>query len=149
DGLHRYEISSWARPGFESRHNTRYWNGSDYLGIGPGAHSFCARPAPRRWWNVRLPHHWRALIADQGIAVDADERLTPAHAPSDSLIPGPRGVEGADIPEFDRRFAVRLEEASPQLRTLEKDSLVERRDARLRLTARGLRFADTVGALLV
>jgi oxygen-independent coproporphyrinogen-3 oxidase len=46
-GLERYEISSWARPGRAFRHNTRYWDGTDYLGIGPGAHSFHAGPPAR------------------------------------------------------------------------------------------------------
>ena len=47
-GLARYEISSWARPGFESCHNQSYWDGSDYLGVGAGAHSFHRDPAPGR-----------------------------------------------------------------------------------------------------
>src|SRR5262249_34270757 len=51
-GFRRYEISSWARAGFESRHNTRYWDGPDYLRLGPGRHAFCATPRPRRWWHL-------------------------------------------------------------------------------------------------
>src|SRR5262249_61371447 len=77
-GFRRYEISSWARTGFESRHNTRYWDGSDYLGIGPGAHSFCATPAPRRWWNLRLPHRWRDAGGRQGTLRPRGDVLTAA-----------------------------------------------------------------------
>jgi oxygen-independent coproporphyrinogen III oxidase len=148
-GFRRYEISSWARTGFESRHNTRYWDGSDYLGIGPGAHSFCAAPAPRRWWNLRLPHRWRDAVARQGTAVDGEELLTPAEARADFVITGLRRLAGADVVEFERRFTVPVHAAFPQLLHLEQDGLVEIRAARLRLTPRGLRFADTVGALLV
>src|SRR6185295_8156647 len=55
-GYARYEISSWAQPGFASRHNQSYWDGSDYLGLGAGAHSYSHIPAPgARWSNVRLP----------------------------------------------------------------------------------------------
>ncbi len=148
-GLQRYEISSWARPGFASRHNTHYWDGSDYLGLGPGAHSFHALPPTRRWWNVRLPHRWRAAVAEDGTAVDGEEHLTEAQARADFVISGLRRITGVDVPEFERRFATTLRSAFPQLPHLETDGLVELSGGRLRLTPRGLRYADTVGACLV
>ena len=57
-GLERYEISNYARPGLESRHNVNYWEGGDYLGIGAGAHSHHRKPEDplgERWQNERLP----------------------------------------------------------------------------------------------
>jgi putative oxygen-independent coproporphyrinogen III oxidase len=148
-GFQRYEISSWARPGFASRHNTHYWDGSDYLGLGPGAHSFHAGPVARRWWNVRRPHSWRSAVAEQGTAVDGEERLSDAQARSDFVITGLRRIGGVDVGEFERRFATSVRTAFPQLLHLEREGLVVFCDATLRLTARGLRYADTVGALLV
>src|SRR5262249_53065099 len=120
-GFRRYEISSWARPRFESRHNTRYWDGTDYLGIGPGAHSFCAPPSPRRWWNVRRPDRWRTAVAERGTAVDGDEVLTDAQARADFIITGLRHLAGADVAEFERRFAVAIRAAFPQLPHLEHE----------------------------
>jgi putative oxygen-independent coproporphyrinogen III oxidase len=148
-GFQRYEISSWARPGFASRHNTHYWDGSDYLGLGPGAHSFHAGPVARRWWNVRRPHSWRSAVAEHGTAVDGEERLSDAQARSDFVITGLRRIGGVDVGEFERRFATSVRTAFPQLLHLEREGLVVFCDATLRLTARGLRYADTVGALLV
>jgi oxygen-independent coproporphyrinogen-3 oxidase len=148
-GLLRYEISSWARPGFASRHNARYWDGSDYLGIGPGAHSFHAGPPARRWWNVRHPARWRATIGADGTAVDGEERLTVEQARADFVITGLRRIAGADVTEFERRFGVALADAFPQLAGLRADGLVAVDGGRVRLTGRGLRFADTVGTLLV
>ncbi len=148
-GFERYEISSWARPGCESRHNTRYWDGSDYLALGPGAHAFHAGPPARRWWNVRLPHRWRAAVAADGTAVAGDEVLTDAQARSDFVITGLRRIAGADAAEFERRFARTVTDAFPQLRTLAGDGLVDLRGGMVRLTPRGLRLADTVGASLV
>ena len=149
-GLARYEISSWARPGFESRHNTGYWDGTDYLGLGPGAHSFRASGSTaRRWWNVRLPQGWRAAVAARGTAVDGEEVLVDAEARSDFVVAGLRRLAGVDVAEFERRFRVALLAALPELTGLARDGLVQI-DARcLRLTRRGLRFADTVSALLV
>ena len=55
-GLERYEISNYARPGLESRHNVNYWEGGDYLGVGTGAHSHHREPTDplgERWQNER------------------------------------------------------------------------------------------------
>lgn len=58
-GLASYEISNWARPGAECRHNLLYWRQGDYLGIGCAAHS---HRAGRRWWNVRTPERYVELV---------------------------------------------------------------------------------------
>lgn len=149
-GYERYEISSWARPGFASRHNTSYWDGSDYLGVGAGAHSFSAMPAPgRRWANVRRPDVYRATVAATGTAVDSDERLTPAQARADFVLTGLRRTSGIDVVAFARRFGQPLGDVFPQLAELVHDGLVEQAAGRVRLTARGLVFADTVAARFV
>jgi oxygen-independent coproporphyrinogen-3 oxidase len=150
-GLARYEIASFARPGFASRHNTAYWDGSDYLGLGPGAHGFCATPAPgRRWSNVRDPAAHRVAVAAAGTAVADDEPLTPARARADFVWTGLRRVrDGVDAERFAARFGVALADAFPQLDGLVRDGLLERRGARVRLTPRGIRFADGVAAAFV
>ena len=59
-GLVNYEVSNWARPGHECRHNLLYWRQHDYLGFGCAAHSHVAG---RRWWNVRTPERYIAAVA--------------------------------------------------------------------------------------
>ncbi len=66
-GLANYEVSNWARPGHESRHNHLYWDQADYRGFGCAAHSHAAG---RRWWNVRTPDRYIDLIR-RGEAVEA------------------------------------------------------------------------------
>jgi putative oxygen-independent coproporphyrinogen III oxidase len=66
-GLVNYEISNWARPGHECRHNLLYWAQGEYRGIGCAAHS---HQDGRRWWNVRTPERYLALIG-QGESVEA------------------------------------------------------------------------------
>lgn len=68
-GFVHYEVSNFARPGRESRHNSAYWKGVPYLGLGPGAHSFLP---PRRSWNVRDYAEWQARVAS-GDAVEDTE----------------------------------------------------------------------------
>lgn len=149
-GLARYEISSFARPGFESRHNQRYWDGSDYLGLGAGAHSFSRDPFPgRRWANERLPDRHRDAVRARGTAVASEERLTVPQARGEHCFTGLRRTAGVDLAAFERRFGVALAAAFPHLPRLVADGLVEEAGGRLRLTARGFAFADSVAATFV
>jgi putative oxygen-independent coproporphyrinogen III oxidase len=66
-GLDNYEVSNWARPGHESRHNRLYWNQDDYRGFGCAAHS---HRAGRRWWNLRTPDRYIEAIG-RGDTVEA------------------------------------------------------------------------------
>jgi putative oxygen-independent coproporphyrinogen III oxidase len=78
-GLDWYEISNWARPGHECRHNRLYWRQGDYLGLGCAAHS---HEDGRRWWNVRTPDRYIDLIESgrsaeaAGETLDAEQRRT-------------------------------------------------------------------------
>jgi len=149
-GYARYEVSSFARPGFASRHNTSYWDGSDYLGLGAGAHSFSAEPAPgRRWANERRPERYLAAMRERGTAVATEERLSPAQARGEFCFTGLRQAAGVDLERFRRRFGVALDAAFPHLERLIADGLVEVSGGRVRLTARGFRFADSVAASFV
>lgn len=73
-GLGNYEVSNWARPGHECRHNRLYWAQGDYLGFGCAAHS---HRAGRRWWNVRTPDRYVQLVADGRPTEVAGEDLDP------------------------------------------------------------------------
>jgi putative oxygen-independent coproporphyrinogen III oxidase len=70
-GLANYEISNWARPGHECRHNLLYWSSGDYRGFGCAAHSHAAG---RRWWNVRTPERYLSLLAE-GRSVEAGAEM--------------------------------------------------------------------------
>jgi len=83
-GLVNYEISNWARPGHECRHNHLYWSQGDYLGFGCAAHS---HRDGRRWWNVRTPERYVALI----------EAGSPAEAAGETLDAETRRVEGLQL----------------------------------------------------
>jgi len=149
-GYARYEISSWARPGRESRHNLAYWSGVDYLALGAGAHGFSAEPAPgRRWVNERRPERWAAAVTATGTGAASVETLDPATARAEFMVAGLRRTAGVEPAAFARRFGVALETAFPHVAGLVADGLLEHAGARLRLTPRGLLFADTVAATFV
>ena len=71
-GLDWYEISNWARPGEECRHNLLYWQGGDYLAIGCAGHG---KTGGRRWWNVRTPERYVAAVRAQTSPVAGSEQL--------------------------------------------------------------------------
>ena len=76
-GYHHYEVSNWAKPGFECRHNLGYWERRGYIGLGAGAHSF---RDDRRWWNVRPPEEYMARVEAGELPLGGDERLEPSDA---------------------------------------------------------------------
>ena len=96
DGWRGYEISNWARPGHESRHNLVYWERRPYEAIGPGAHAFDG--ATRRWNAARLDGYIAALTPNDGSAPrlppGGAERLDPATATAEALILGLRTDRG-------------------------------------------------------
>ena len=71
-GLDWYEVSNWSRPGGECRHNMGYWDGGQWWGAGPGAHSFVG---DTRWWNVKHPSRYAAMLDDGTLPVADSERL--------------------------------------------------------------------------
>ena len=147
-GYDRYEISSFARPGYTSRHNTAYWTASDYLGLGAGAHSFSQTPRPgRHWMNEKIPARYMATARNDPIATE--DPLTEPQARAEFCFCGLRQTAGIDLDAFRRRFGVPLEHAFPHVAGLTADNLIERATGRLRLTPRGLRYADSVAATFV
>ena len=81
-GLEWYEVSNWARPGEECRHNLLYWSEGEYLGIGCAAHGHTAdgNGSSRRWWNVRTPDRYIAAIEAGSSTEAGSETLDPTPA---------------------------------------------------------------------
>jgi oxygen-independent coproporphyrinogen-3 oxidase len=97
-GLEWYEISNWARPGAECRHNRLYWAQGDYRGIGCSAHSHARTPlGARRWWNVRTPERYIDRIDAEASPEGAGEDLGPETGRVEGLQLALRTREG--VPE--------------------------------------------------
>jgi len=140
-GYEHYEISNFAQPGKRSRHNSSYWQGKTYLGLGPSAHSF---NGTSREWNVANNAKY---IAAQGSALAELEVLTPVQQLNEFIMISLRTIEGIDLQEVTRRFGA--ETAS----RVEKDvsvylhqGKVRMMDGRLQLTREGKLLADGIAA---
>jgi putative oxygen-independent coproporphyrinogen III oxidase len=90
-GYHHYEVSNWAKPGFECRHNLGYWERRPYLGLGAGAHSY---RDDRRWWNVRPPEEYLSLVESGELPIGGEERLEPRDAYLEEVFLRLRILEG-------------------------------------------------------
>ena len=104
-GLPWYELSNWAVPGQECRHNEAYWRGDDWWGVGPGAHSHVAGT---RWWNVKHPAAYVARIAAGDSPAVGREVLDPATRAVEDLMLGARMATGLSIADLgdDQRAEV-------------------------------------------
>ena len=148
-GYEQYEISSFARPGHEARHNQSYWRGVDYLGLGAGAHSYAHLPAwGRRWSNERAPERYIAAV-DRGDPTATAETLAFATAAAEFAFLGLREMRGIDPAAFAARFGRPLEEVHPEVAALRAAGLLADRGGRLALSERGLLLADSIFAELV
>jgi putative oxygen-independent coproporphyrinogen III oxidase len=82
-GLSWYELSNWAKPGGECRHNIAYWDGSHWWGIGPGAHSYLDG---KRWWNVKHPNTYQARVFAGELPIENEEFLNESDQAAEFLM---------------------------------------------------------------
>jgi putative oxygen-independent coproporphyrinogen III oxidase len=134
-GYGHYEVSNWARPGFECRHNLGYWERRPYLGLGAGAHSYRRR---RRWWNVRPPEGYLRAVEAGGVPVGGEERLGPPDDYLEEVFLRMRtlgGIPGSWVD--DERAAAFVE-----------GGLLDRRAGRLVPTERGMLLLNEIALSL-
>jgi len=111
-GLAAYEISNYARPGGESRHNLAYWRYQDYAGIGPGAHGRITL-ADGLWATSRHrgPEAWADLVETRGTGITVEDAVSAQDRAREALLMGLRLAEGIDCAGFERRTGTRLKDA--------------------------------------
>jgi len=130
-GLEWYEVSNWARPGSECRHNLGYWSDSDWWGAGPGAHGHLDG---RRWWNLKHPTAYARAVAEGVAPVAGEEWVDETGRELERVMLGLRtrgGIDRAGLPEA-------------AVQALEEEGLIDASDSRVRLTAEGRLLADAV-----
>jgi oxygen-independent coproporphyrinogen-3 oxidase len=151
-GYPMYEISNYAPPGHEARHNLSYWRSESYLGLGAGAHS-CARnddASVRRWWNERLPIRYIASATRAGIAEAGAETVDRKTAAVEFVFLNLRLRDGFALSEFEHRFGASFEAhfGNRSARLFQGGLLIRDRE-RIFLSDRGLELADSVFAEFV
>jgi oxygen-independent coproporphyrinogen-3 oxidase len=146
-GYGHYEISNFCLPGFESRHNTKYWNGAPYYGFGCSAHSYDG--ARRRWANERDVAKYVELIETGQSTVVERTDLKEEDARSESIFLGLRLMRGLDLEDYRSRFGADLrEQYDAELVRLREAGLIEIDEGLMRLTTRGALLSNEVFAAL-
>jgi len=150
-GYPMYEISNYAAPGHEARHNLTYWRGETYLGIGAGAHSFARiENGGRRCWNEKLPSRYVAAIEERRLAEAGAETIDEKTAQSEYVFLNLRLRDGFALADFHTRFNRHFDCIFGSVATpLLNNGLLTLERGRIFLTDRGLEMADSVFAEFV
>jgi len=142
----QYEVSNFAKPGFEARHNIKYWDGSSYLGLGASAHSYDGN---RRFWNVANLRKYLEALATDRLPEDDSEQLTQQQKMFEVMFLGLRQRRGVDLSAFANQFRQSFDETfNGVAQELEKEGLLIQQDRYLRLSQEGLFLCDEVCAQL-
>ena len=104
-GYHHYEISNWAKPGYESLHNLKYWRREPYLGFGAGAHSFSGT---ERWANLHDAAAYVSALEAGCLPLSERETLSSEQALEEELFLGLRQLDGIDLARLEARYGVPL-----------------------------------------
>ena len=149
-GYTQYEVSAFARPGRECRHNLNYWRFGDYLGIGAGAHAKLTQVAEQRILRQWKPRHPRQYLARAGTlaGVDGSRDLAAGDARFEFLLNALRLNEGFTPELYTERTGLNFTELEDELRRLIDRGLLER-DGHIRTTATGQQFLNDVLADLL
>jgi oxygen-independent coproporphyrinogen-3 oxidase len=135
-GYEQYEISNFARPGFASQHNRKYWRRDPYLGFGAGAHSFSGT---QRWAHAHDAAAYVQTIASGEVPVEQLENILGEQALDEELFLGLRQLEGIDLARLERTYHTSLEARFARLHAA---GLVERAGPVVRLVPERLSISN-------
>ncbi len=146
-GLEQYEISNFASPGYRCRHNLAYWEGRGWFAAGPGAARFCNG---RRLVNHRSPTAYiKRCLAGQDPTAE-DEPLDHRQWAAERAAFGVRMLAGIDLRSLHRETGYDIATAcAEELQRLEQEGLLVREGTHIRLTERGILFADSIASVLL
>jgi oxygen-independent coproporphyrinogen-3 oxidase len=147
-GYQHYEISNLSLPGFESRHNSKYWSGAPYYGFGCSAHSYDGRS--RRWSNERDTMRYLSMLEERGSAIVEETQLTVDDRQSEAVFLGLRMMQGLSLSEYNREFGADLQvEHREDLDRFREAGLIECHGDLLKLTRAGALLSNEVFAAFV
>ncbi|ALC89882.1 coproporphyrinogen III oxidase [Bacillus sp. FJAT-18017] len=141
-GCHQYEISNFAKEGYESKHNLTYWSNEPYYGFGAGAHSYLAG---YRRSNAGPLNKYMSPLEDGHLPIFEESEVSRQEAMEEEMFLGLRKVDGVDKARFKEKFGMPLDSIfSKQLEDLSKKGLIDANGDRIRLTNKGRMLGNEV-----
>jgi len=141
NGFQQYEVSNFARKGFECVHNNAYWHYLDYLGFGSSAHSFIDS---KRWWNFSSLKMYIENVEKFSNAVAGSEVISPEKALNEFVMLELRS-SGLNIEKFENKFGDSwLKEKYPYFELLQKKDFVKISEGSINLTSKGYAICDEI-----
>lgn len=131
NNLKWYEISNWAKSGYECKHNLSYWRNKNWWGYGPGAHSHINQ---ERWWNVKHPYSYAKKVKEEQSAIEQVETLLPEQVKMEQIMLKMR-IRETDLNEFV---------TAPQLKSWEQRGYLEFLNGQPTLNTRGRLVLDSL-----
>lgn len=145
-GYVNYEISNFAKPGFECRHNLLYWKSKNYLGLGAGAHSHISssnkHPWGLRWFNYRSPDKYISLNKNGESPLCKENILSKTEAFEDTILMGLRLKEGVSVSELEKRYCLSFQKE--KINYLVDDGFIYFKENRVSLSKKGMLFANEI-----
>ena len=141
-GFRQYEISNFARTGMESRHNLKYWMGREYVGFGPGAHSYLN--GLRYAYPKDLEHYLESLEAGESVALSESEAIPPREQAREYLLLRMRTLRGVEEWEYRRSFGLNFEPIARRLEFFESHRWTEQSDHRWHFTPQGFLLSNAL-----
>lgn len=143
NGIQQYEISNFAKAGFESKHNSNYWKGVPYLGIGPSAHSF---QGSTRQWNIANNTQYMKRV-ESGVSYCESETLSASDQFNELLLTGLRTTYGVPLDRLAELHPI-SEEFSTKMHEFQSNDWMIQKDDHIYLTKQGRLRADHIASEL-
>jgi oxygen-independent coproporphyrinogen-3 oxidase len=144
-GYEHYEVSNFARPGFRSRHNSSYWRGEKYLGLGPSAHSY---NGTERRWNIPNNNLYIKGITETCANREA-ETLTSAQKLNEYIMISLRTIEGMDLNQLEKNFGeAERKRVEKQIQKFIDNDFIQLNHSLVQLTDEGMLKADGIASEL-
>jgi len=142
NGFHHYEISNFALPGKECRHNITYWQNTNALGLGAGASSYINGV---RFKNTNSPAYYIRNVKERHMSIESSESLETRQAMGETIMLELRLLKGVNIRKFEDRFQISFKSIFGNIiASLKEKELITIEQGQLRLSGKGLFLADSV-----